>query len=187
MQIMQSKQPQQLSFEAFRERANIQRLNNHGRTAVVFFDGDLLGYVDSIGERGLREAHRGHVNNALSLHSEFIAGGTPRPALPTADALADYPDLISKFPIAASLIGFFVERNHLGALTARYCFPSDEEQRTLQYIMDAYGFLVERSERVSLLELVDRISRHYDIDEPRNRIVVETLRSGAGLSKYATH
>jgi hypothetical protein len=184
---MQSKQPQQLSFKSFCERATIQPAKSRGRAAAVYFDGDLMGYVDAIGERGLRQAHKGRISKVLYLHSEFIPGDMPRPTLPTADALADYPDLISRFPIAASLLGFFVERNHLGMLSARYCFPSDEEQKTLQHVMDTYGFLVECNERVSLLELVDRISSHYDVAEPRNRIAVEALRSGAGVSKYVSH
>ncbi|MEW6343085.1 MAG: hypothetical protein AB1704_20680 [Pseudomonadota bacterium] len=184
---MQSKQPQQLSFEAFCQRATIQMVTNRGRTAAVYFDGDLLRYVDAIGQRGLRQAHKGQVSNVLYLHSGLAPSDMARPALPTPDALADYPDLISKFPIAASLLGFFVERNHLGVLSARYCFPSDEEQKTLQHVMEAYGFLVERNERVSLLELVDRISSHCDVTDPRNRVAVEALRSGAGVSKYITH
>jgi hypothetical protein len=184
---MQPKQPQQLSFEAFCERATIQALKNHGRSAAVYFDSELLGYVDATGERGLRRAHKDRVRDALCQHSEFISGDMPRPALPTADALVDYPDLIGSFPIAASLLGFFVERNHLGVLNARYCFPNDEEEKTLRHVMEVYGFLVERNERVALLELVDRISRRYDVAEPRNRIAVEVLRSSAGVSKYASH
>jgi hypothetical protein len=184
---MQVKQPQQLSFSAFCEHATIHKLKRHGRTASVFFGDKDLGFVDAMGERGLRQAHAREVNNALYLHSEFVSSDMPRPALPTPEALLDYPDLVAKFPIAASVLGFFVERNSRGTLSARYCFPNEEEQQTLQYITNAYGYLVERNERISLIELANRITDRYDVTEPRNRVVIETLRSSAGLSKHLSH
>jgi hypothetical protein len=185
--MMQPKQPQQLSFEDFRACATIHKLTNHGRTAAVKFGEKDLGFVDAIGERGLRQAHKSQVNNALYWHSESPLRDMPKPALPTPEALADYPDLITKFPIAASLVGFYVERDYLGTLNARYCFPNEEEQRTLAHVMDAFGYLVERTERISLLEFADRIAERYDVTEPRTRVAVEALRSSAGLSKYVSH
>jgi len=184
---MQVKQPQQLSFEAFREQATIHRLNNHGRRASVYFGEKDLGFVDAIGERGLRQAHKREVNNALYFTFKFVSSDRPKPALPSAEALVEYPDLLTRFPAAASIIGFYVERDCLGTLNGRFCFPDDEEQKTLKFIMDAYGYLVERNERISLLELADRITDCYDVTEPRNRVVIETLRSSAGLSKYVSH
>lgn len=184
---MELKQPQQLSFEAFCDHATIHKLRNHGRTATVLFGERDLGFVDAMGERGLRQAHKREVNNALYLHSGFVSSDMPRPALPTPEALLAYPDLVARFPIAASVLGFFVERNCLGALSARYCFPDDDELQILKLIMNVYGYLVRQNERISLLELANRISDRYDVTEPRNRVAVETLRSSAGLSKYISH
>lgn len=184
---MKSKLPQHVPFAEFSERATIQPLRNHGRVAAVLYDGKDLGFVDAKGERGLRQAHKREVNNALYLHSEAPSNDIPKPSLPTAEAIADYPDLLDTFPIAASILGFYAERNCQGTLTARYCFRSDDERKTLEYVMGAYGYLVERNERVSLLELADRIAQRHDVTEPRNRVSIETLRSGAGLSRYVSH
>lgn len=178
---------QRMTFAEFREAASIHPLENHGRTAEVLLGEERLGFVDALGDEGLKQIHRSRINNALYLHSEFISSSLRKPALPTAEALSEYPDLIAKFPIAASILGFYVERNYLGMLVSRYCFPNEEERQTLRYILDAYGLLVERNERISLLEFADRIERSYDITEPRNRVAVEALRSCAGVSKFISH
>ena len=184
---MKSKLAQHVAFAEFREGATIQLLKKHGRVASVSYGDKDLGFVDAMGDRGLRQAHKREVNNALYLHSEFVSNDMPRPSLPTAEAIADYPDLLDKFPVAASILGFYAERNCQGMLIAQYCFPTEEERETLKYVMAVYGYLIARNERVSLLELADRIADRYDVSERRNRVAIETLRSGAGVSRYVSH
>jgi hypothetical protein len=178
---MNTKLAQHVSFSDFCKSATIQRLHNHGRVATVTYNDEDMGFVDSMGESGLRQAHRRQVNNALWFHSNEDIG-VPRPPLPTAEAIAEYPELIRKFPLAASILGFYVERTCNGTLTARACLPTEEERKTLGYALGAYGYLVERNERVSLLEFADRISRHYDCNDARSQQVIEALRSSAGIS-----
>lgn len=97
------KLPQQLKLEKFVAVATITTLVNHGRQAEVFFQGESLGYVDALGVVGLRQAHKAEVNNALYANtpgaSEFLA----RP-LPSMDALAEYPELVSLHPEAAAMV-----------------------------------------------------------------------------------
>lgn len=97
-------QPQQLSFFQFCELARIEPLTNHGRVAEVFFQGASLGFVDANGIAGLMQAHKREVNNALYAQSGDAPGLMSDRALPTATALAEYPDLRAKFPQASQLV-----------------------------------------------------------------------------------
>ncbi|UIF89451.1 hypothetical protein [Cupriavidus sp. UYPR2.512] len=88
------------SFSQFSASATINPLANHGRTAEVFYCGRSICFVDALGTPGLRQAHRGAVNNALYCNEE---DGLPdewlRP-LPSKDALADYSEMETRFPRA---------------------------------------------------------------------------------------
>lgn len=97
-------EPQLLTFQHFCELARIEPLINHGRVAEVWFMERRLSFVDALGTTGLQQAHRREVNNALWSHSgdapEFMASC----ALPSAEALAEYPEMRQKFPHACDLV-----------------------------------------------------------------------------------
>ena len=96
--------PQQLRFAAFCVHAHAVALRHHGRDWEVYFQGKSLGYADgSSAENALRQVHRGEVNNALYANDGDAPDWLARP-LPTADVLAEYPELIRVFPHAASLV-----------------------------------------------------------------------------------
>lgn len=91
--------PQRLTLQDFKERASINRLFNHGRTAEVHFDGQMLGYVDHNGADGLEQAHRREVSNALYLN-ERGAGAFMVAVPPSALVLNSYATLRDEFPQA---------------------------------------------------------------------------------------
>lgn len=95
--------PQEVSFEAFRERAQITPLINHGRAASVRYLNHDCGFVDALGVEGLRQAHRAEVNNALYAASPGAPEFLSRP-LPSRDALASYPELEAKHPHAYATV-----------------------------------------------------------------------------------
>lgn len=109
-------EPQHLSFDEFQRRARIEPLRNHGRAAEVFFDGRSVGFVDAHGSAGLRQAHRREVNNALYAHSGDAPEWLSAEPLPTTVALADYPELRERFPLASQLVDATV--GHAGEATA---------------------------------------------------------------------
>ncbi|HJP68004.1 MAG TPA: hypothetical protein VJ846_03795 [Sphingomicrobium sp.] len=89
-----------VSFREFLACATIHPLANHGRTGEVFFCGRSICFVDTLGTPGLRQAHRGAVNNALYCNEdEVLPNGLRRP-LPSKDALEDYPEMETRFPRA---------------------------------------------------------------------------------------
>ncbi|MGF6603252.1 hypothetical protein P3T23_008006 [Paraburkholderia sp. GAS448] len=87
-------------FNQFATTAAIQPFVDHGRTAEVFFNGKTLGFVDALGTDGLRRAHRGAVNNALYCNEEGDVPDWLRRPLPSKEALADYPEMETRFPRA---------------------------------------------------------------------------------------
>jgi hypothetical protein len=89
-----------VSFNQFAANAEIRPLVNHGRTAEVFFRGQSLHFVDALGTEGLRQAHRGAVNNALYCNEEDDVPEWLHRPLPSKEALADYPEMKARFPRA---------------------------------------------------------------------------------------
>lgn len=70
----------------------------------------------------------------------------------------------------------YVARTPVGKVMAQFGATSQDERDTLEYAFSAYGFLVERNERLSLEDFADRISRNFDVTVPRNAEVVRVLR-----------
>lgn len=89
-----------VTFSQFSAEATITPLANHGRTAEVFFRGRNICFVDALGTGGLRQAHRGAVNNALYCNEEEGLPDDWRRPLPSKYALADYPEMEERFPRA---------------------------------------------------------------------------------------
>jgi hypothetical protein len=99
-----SSEPQHLPFEVFKKFATVIPLKNHGRVADVVMGGRSFGFVDHLGEEGLRQAHRAKVNNALYLHSPDAQDVVHNVPLPSPAVLAEYPDLRARFPEAAQKV-----------------------------------------------------------------------------------
>lgn len=100
---------QQITLKEFAETATLSPLVNHGRKAEVFYGGQSLGFVDAFGIEGLRQAHKAEVNNALYANTPGAPDFLARP-LPSAAALADYPELVALHPEAAALVNADGER-----------------------------------------------------------------------------
>ena len=100
---MESPAPHRMSLPMFRSRARAVRLHNHGREWEIFLGTASLGFADGPEHEAVDFAHRREVNNALYAHTEPTPG-LSKPELPTAEALAYHPELISKFPAAVALM-----------------------------------------------------------------------------------
>ena len=104
LDTMPKNAPQHVRFADFCAGAVITPLVGHPRAGRIAYAGRDLGFIDATGEHGLRQAHEREVNNALYAHDgeapDFMRG-VP---IPTADVLAEYPDLRSRFPNAARLV-----------------------------------------------------------------------------------
>lgn len=71
----------------------------------------------------------------------------------------------------------FVQRDHLGRIGGKFHFIGTRYLHdTLAYAIVTYGFLIERNEKVSPAQFIDRIRKAYDCEsEPRNKAVVVAL------------
>lgn len=88
----------------YAELATVTKLENHGRKWDVRYGSDS-GFSDAEDEAGaIADRHRGAVNNALYYNSPENPNPLKMP-LPRAEVLAQYPDLITRFPTA-----FIVDR-----------------------------------------------------------------------------
>lgn len=85
----------------FAKAVRIKKLTNHGRGWEAFLDGHSLGFSDGSREEAIRDVHHREVNNALyfndpSTDLSFMPRHMER-SMPSAEALADHPDLPEKF------------------------------------------------------------------------------------------
>lgn len=94
-------QPHELTLAQFAGQATAQELTNHGRKWEVRH-GDYSAFSDAAtAEEAIADVHRGAVNNALYLNTpESRSANLPRSSFPPAAVLAEYPDLVEKFPDA---------------------------------------------------------------------------------------
>lgn len=94
-------QPHELTLAQFAGQATAQELTNHGRKWEVRH-GDYSAFSDAAtAEEAIADVHRGAVNNALYLNTpESRSANLPGSSFPPAAVLAEYPDLVEKFPDA---------------------------------------------------------------------------------------
>nr|WP_317623546.1 zincin-like metallopeptidase domain-containing protein [Bordetella pertussis] len=94
-------QPHELTLAQFAGQATAQELTNHGRKWEVRH-GDYSAFSDAAtAEEAIADVHRGAVNNALYLNTpESRSASLPGSSFPPAAVLAEYPDLVEKFPDA---------------------------------------------------------------------------------------
>nr|AFR44004.1 DNA processing protein [uncultured bacterium] len=102
-QSQAQQQPHELTLAQFASQATAQELMNHGRKWEVRH-GDYLAFSDAAtAEEAIADVHRGAVNNALYLNTPESRSANPNlpgSSFPPAAVLAEYPDLVEKFPDA---------------------------------------------------------------------------------------
>lgn len=101
---------QEMSFAEFVSRSQMHPLENGSAQSMVLLDGESIGIADVPGEAGFRQVHRELVNNALLVNEPGNERFKGRP-LPSREALAEYPELLEKFPAAAGKVMAAGEQN----------------------------------------------------------------------------
>jgi len=93
--------PHELTLAQFAKQASAQELVNHGRKWEVRH-GNHVAFSDAdTAEQAVADVHHGAVNNALYSNTpEARQMNLPASSFPSPTILADYPDLIEKFPDA---------------------------------------------------------------------------------------
>lgn len=71
------------------------------------------------------------------------------------------------------------------ALTAFGSVTSNYEQEVFSYAADAYGYLVETGEEITGAAWIRRIEQSYDIEEPRNKAVVDVVKRVMMVDRFA--
>ena len=90
--------PHRLVFGEFCKAATLVPLTGCPRAGRVYWNGRDLGYVDALGEAGLRQAHEREVNNALFAHMPSAPDFMRDIPLPSTEVLAEYPTVVARFP-----------------------------------------------------------------------------------------
>jgi putative DNA primase/helicase len=95
-------QPHELTLAQFSGLATAQELTNHGRRWDVRY-GDYSAFSDAAtAQEAIADVHHAAVNNALYLNTaEARSAGLTASTLPPVAVLAEYPDLVDKFPDVA--------------------------------------------------------------------------------------
>jgi hypothetical protein len=90
-----------MTWVQFASQANVKELVNHGRKWEVRL-GDYSAFSDADSAReALAEVHHAAVNNALFLNTAESQGlSLPISSVPPPEVLAEYPDLVEKYPDA---------------------------------------------------------------------------------------
>ena len=99
METPSTVEPHQVTRAVFLQQARAIRLTNHGRRWDVVFNRYSAFSDAETAESALIDVHQASVNNALYLNlPEVISNlGTP-PALPPVEVLAEYPEVVARFP-----------------------------------------------------------------------------------------
>ena len=73
----------------------------------------------------------------------------------------------------------YLDKDNIGNLGGKIqIVPNPGTIETINYACNAYGFLIERGEKLTCNEFADRIAMHYDCETiPQNREVVKALRA----------
>ncbi len=73
----------------------------------------------------------------------------------------------------------YLDRDSLGNLGGQIqIVPNPETIETINYACSAYGFLIERGEKLTCNEFAERIAKHYDCETiSQNREVIKALKS----------
>lgn len=99
-QVQALTEPHLSTAEQFSASAVATRLTNHGRRWQVTYGERFSAFSDeATAEAAIADVHQATVNNALYFHLPGVSVpmGT-KPALPPAAVLAQYPDVVARFP-----------------------------------------------------------------------------------------
>lgn len=89
----------ELTFAQFAAQAVAEKLTNHGRRWNVTLHGRDSCFSDAdTQEQALRDAHRSAINNALYFNLPDSPSFGDKPSIPPAEVLAEYPDVVERFP-----------------------------------------------------------------------------------------
>ncbi|MFL1449226.1 hypothetical protein ACI77O_12595 [Pseudomonas tritici] len=89
----------ELTFEQFASQAIVEQLVNHGRRWNVTLTGRDACFSDAeTQELALRDAHSSAINNALYFNLPDSPSIGKKPSIPSAEVLAQYPDVVARFP-----------------------------------------------------------------------------------------
>ena len=71
----------------------------------------------------------------------------------------------------------YLERDNVGVLGGQlHLVPNPGTVETINFACDAYGFLIERGEKITARQFAERIAKHYECeDNLQNRAVVQAL------------
>jgi putative DNA primase/helicase len=90
-------EPHMVTKEVFAVMACAVALVNHGRRWDVKFGSTYSAFSDEVtAESAIADVHRAAVNNALYLNAYPI--GDTKPDMPPAEVLAQYQDVVARFP-----------------------------------------------------------------------------------------
>lgn len=95
-------QPHELTLTQFMEQARVKELTNHGRAWEVSHNESFFAFSDAVtAQEAIADVHRGAVNTALFFNTtDAIASNMPQISFPPLAVLAEYPDLVKRFPEA---------------------------------------------------------------------------------------
>ncbi|MFJ7794700.1 hypothetical protein [Pseudomonas sp. NPDC096950] len=92
------RQPHEVTFAVFSQRAKVVALTNHGRRWQVTF-GNYSAFSDAeTSVDVLRDVHGSAVNNALYLNQPDAPDIGFKPSMPPVDVLNEYPEVVALFP-----------------------------------------------------------------------------------------
>jgi len=95
---------QRLSRKEFKQLAVALALENHGRKWECFVGTKSYGFTDDeSADEAISSVHKREVNNALYMNDSDKETGFEQ-GLPSAEAVADYPDLIAAYPLAVAKV-----------------------------------------------------------------------------------
>ena len=93
------RQPHEMTPAEFAAQATAEKLENHGRKWNVSLGGRHSAFSDADNPAAaVADVHRSAVNNALYLNTPEAAALGDKPTMPPAEVLAEYLDLMVKFP-----------------------------------------------------------------------------------------
>lgn len=89
----------ELTLEQFTAQVRVTKLVDHGRRWSVALPKRYVSFSDApTAEGAIANAHRGAVNHALYLNTPDAPDLGCKPSIPPAAVLAQYPDIVARFP-----------------------------------------------------------------------------------------
>lgn len=98
-----AREPHEVTFAVFSQHAKVTLLSNHGRRWQVTYGPTYSAFSDVGDIRGaLKDVHAGAVNNALYMNERDAPDIYPKPTMPPAEVLKEYPEIVALFSAPAT-------------------------------------------------------------------------------------